>query len=137
MPENSVAIASPATRLLAYFIDTVYSFMAAIFLVIILPSTDSGAVIVGLLGLAHTLVGLYFWAQGTSPGKRTLGLYVYSSQTGRRLGFWPMLFRETVGKWISGAAMGLGYLWLVFDRHRQSWHDKLVSSVVLKGTDGL
>jgi len=42
-----------------------------------------------------------------------------------------MLVRETIGKLISGLVFSLGYLWLLWDKDRQTWHDKLVSTVVM------
>lgn len=141
MPANNIGVASPVTRFLAYVLDNIYTFTATMILVTLTARNAGGAdaflTLIGLLGTAHTLVGLYFWSQGTSPGKRTLGLYVYSTQSGQRLGFFTMLFRELIGKWISAVFFGLGYIWILFDPHRQGWHDKLVNSIVLKGTDGL
>jgi hypothetical protein len=34
---------------------------------------------------------------------------------------------------ISGQICGLGYLWALWDKQRQTWHDKVISSVVVKG----
>jgi len=43
-----------------------------------------------------------------------------------------MLVREWVGKLISGMVLSLGYLWILLDRDRQRWHDKLVSTYVIE-----
>jgi uncharacterized RDD family membrane protein YckC len=43
-----------------------------------------------------------------------------------------MLVREIVGKTISGAVFLLGYLWILFDRERQGWHDKLANTYVVQ-----
>ncbi|MCL6558264.1 MAG: RDD family protein, partial [Firmicutes bacterium] len=46
-------------------------------------------------------------------------------------GFLTMLIREWIGKWISGLILGLGFLWILFDRDNQGWHDKLMSTYVI------
>ena len=45
--------------------------------------------------------------------------------------FWTMLFREWIGKIISGMIFSLGYLWILIDKERQGWHDKLASTYVI------
>ena len=34
---------------------------------------------------------------------------------------------------LSAAALGLGYLWVAFDDRKQTWHDKIAGTVVLRG----
>src|SRR5690606_15441256 len=46
-------------------------------------------------------------------------------------GFLTMLFREWIGKWISGLIFGLGFLWILFDRDNQGWHAKIASTYVV------
>lgn len=123
--------ASPAKRLGAYALDGIYSFLAMMILGLFSPTGSDGGGVVLLL-IAYLILGLYFWSQGTSPGKMTLGMYVHNKSTGERLGFWSMLLRETVGKWLSGLFLGLGYLWILFDADNQGWHDKFVNSVVVE-----
>lgn len=127
----TTTLASPAKRLGAYVLDGIYSFLAMFVIGVFMPTDGVGEVSLTLLLIGYVVVGLYFWTQGTSPGKMTLGMYVYSQRTGQRLGFWGMFLREVVGKWISGLFFCLGYLWILFDDRNQGWHDKLVDSVVL------
>lgn len=51
---------------------------------------------------------------------------------GEPAGFGTMLVRETVGKFISGLVFSPGYLWIIFDREHQGWHDKIAGTVVLR-----
>ena len=51
--------------------------------------------------------------------------------TGKKPGFAQVVLRETVGKFLSGLLLGIGYLWLVFDARRQSLHDKLAKTYVM------
>lgn len=43
-----------------------------------------------------------------------------------------MLFRELFIKQISGICFGLGYLWMLFDQDNQTWHDKILNTVVVQ-----
>ena len=45
-------------------------------------------------------------------------------------GFMTMLLREWIEKWISGLILLLGFLWILFDKDHQGWHDKLMSTYV-------
>src|SRR5690606_17727183 len=99
----------------------------------LLGQRGGGGAIVMFLGAAYIVVGAYFWSKGTSPGKQTLGMYVYDKRTGYRLGFWSMAVREVIGKWISGLIFSLGFLWILLDDEEQGRHAKLVSAVVLEG----
>ena len=47
-------------------------------------------------------------------------------------GFFMMLVREWAAKWVSGLAFGMGFVWILFDRDRQGWHDKLMSTYVVE-----
>jgi uncharacterized RDD family membrane protein YckC len=84
----------------------------------------------GLL-LAYVFVALRLFARGTTTGKKLLGMYVIK-ETGQPAGFGTMLFREWIGKVISGAVLLLGYLWILLDKDRQGWLDKLASTYVIE-----
>jgi uncharacterized RDD family membrane protein YckC len=77
-------------------------------------------------------VQVFFWTKSTSIGKRILRMYVVNKDTEERVGFFWMLLRETVGKFLSSLVCSLGFIWILFDDNRQGWHDKIVSSVVIK-----
>ena len=127
-------LSTPARRLGGYLLDVLYSVIATFMMMLVAPSGQgAGPGVLPLLAIAYLLIGLWFWSQGTSPGKMTLGMYVYGKESGERLGFWSMLVREVIGKWLSGLVFSLGYLWILFDGDHQGWHDKLVASVVRDG----
>ena len=53
-------------------------------------------------------------------------------EDGRAAGFFAMLIRESIGKTISGMALSLGFLWILFDQDNQGWHDKLMNTYVVE-----
>ena len=42
-----------------------------------------------------------------------------------------MLIREWIEKVISGLILSLGFLWILFARDNQGWHDKLLGTYVV------
>lgn len=95
-------------------------------------SKDLGAVVAVLLPLVYIVWFLSLLRQGLTPGKKLLGLQVVNHQTGEIPGFGKMFIREVIGRFISGLFLSLGYLWAIFDKNNQAWHDKIAGTVVLK-----
>lgn len=91
----------------------------------------------GLLGLA-ALAGivLYFTLligrSGQTLGKRACGVRVVDASTGQPIGTGRALGRYLFSTFISGNVCLLGYLWALWDDRKQTWHDKVVSSVVVR-----
>jgi len=97
---------------------------------------DLGAAAAVLLPIAYLVWYLSLMRKGLSPGKQLLGLQVVRQQTGAIPGFGTMFVREIVGRFLSGLVFGLGYLWALFDKNAQAWHDKLAGTVVVARTSG-
>jgi uncharacterized RDD family membrane protein YckC len=133
-------LASPGRRLGAYFLDFIVPIAIGLFAFGIGVSGERASRGMGSSVAALLLIGYIVWAvvlffQGTTPGKRALRMYVVK-EDGRRAGFGTMLLREWIGKWISGLVFGLGYLWILLDKDRQAWHDKLASTYVVERQGG-
>ncbi len=137
--ESAARLASPAKRLGAYFLDGLIPFVAFISMLGVAgvgaaTGSEAGAGIGGLLFvvlfLGYLVWALMLFAKGTTPGKNMLGMRVVK-EGGERAGFGMMLVREWIGKVISGMILGLGFLWILLDKDRQGWHDKLVSTYVV------
>ncbi len=74
---------------------------------------------------------VYFHAVGgQTPGKMALGVRVVA-QTGAGAGTARSVFRA-LGYLFSFAFFAAGFLWALFDRRGQAWHDKLAGTVVLE-----
>lgn len=69
---------------------------------------------------------------GATLGKKALGLRVQNITTGENLNWVEAILRESVGRAVSIMALGLGYLWVFWDKDKQGWHDKIAKSVVVK-----
>src|SRR5947199_4405895 len=67
--------------------------------------------------------------RGQTLGKMAMGLRV-AGPDGGNPSFWRAALRETLGKLISGYALCLGYLWMLWDGKQQTWHDKMAQTLV-------
>lgn len=128
---NIGKLASPGKRLGAYVLDFVILFLAyATFIFFDIFARQMRHAVAAFL-VAYLILVSILYAKGQTPGKAVLGMYVVK-ENGQRAGFFTMLFREWIGKLVSGMLFGLGYLWILIDRDRQAWHDKLASTYVVQ-----
>jgi uncharacterized RDD family membrane protein YckC len=124
-------------RLAAYLTDT---------LVVLVLSSFYGFLI-GLLfnhltcGLQVLLLGAgvlgacayypYFWVRsGQTPGKRLLHLKVVRCD-GQPLS-WGTAIGRYLGYIVSALPLYLGFLWILWDRNKQGFHDKIAGTVVVR-----
>ena len=119
------------------------------------PESNEAASQVYLIGIVFQVCFYWVWnSLGWSPGKRLLGLRIVNDRgaaPGAGRGF-----ARTAGPMLAGAASGvlivvlsiglppqvavllgltpvlLNYLWPLWDTRRQTWHDKLASTYVVK-----
>lgn len=152
MQKNSgntqVAYAGFWVRLTAYLLDKILVF-AGLFLVRlmlnlfmyltegtwlggnILFSFTIKDIVLYLLGVSYFILCTYF--TGTTPGKRAMNLRVIS-KNGGKLTFFNVLYRETIGRFLSSFVLKAGYLFIGFDREKRGFHDMLADTRVVYGT---
>jgi len=133
-------LASPGRRLGAYLLDVVifgcligFSIVPVAGIIAHEELSDNQVIAVlicGMLFFAAVLWTLILFRNGLTPGKKILGIKVIK-EDGGRAGFITMLIREVVGKSISSLIFSLGFLWILFDRENQGWHDKLMNTYVI------
>jgi len=69
--------------------------------------------------------------KGQTLGKMAMKIRVQNLDTAANLTWVEAFLREVVGKFLSAVALLLGYLWMLWDPKKQTWHDKLGKSVVV------
>jgi len=126
-------ISSPFRRLGAFLIE---SFLNILFLVI-LPSslseplgTQMPYAVFGIY-ICYMVVKVYFWTRSTTLGKYLLHMRIVDTQTWEPIGFWRVVFRQTIGKFVSFAGLNLGFIWILLDSNKQGWHDKIAKCYVV------
>ena len=77
----------------------------------------------------------YFWTRrnGQTPGKFALGIRVIKTD-GSQLGDVDAVIRA-IGYHVSVMLFGLGFIWALFDKKNQSWHDKIARTYVVRANE--
>lgn len=73
-----------------------------------------------------------FWTyKAATPGKMLLGIKIIDAATGGKpsLGQW---IGRYFGYILSTIVFLLGYFWVIWDKRKQGWHDKLAKTVVVR-----
>ncbi len=74
---------------------------------------------------------IVFWATNGQPlGHRALGIKVVMLD-GSPLTYGKAILRF-IGYCLCDALLGIGYLWVIFDKNKQGWHDKIAGTIVVK-----
>lgn len=133
-------------RLAAYVIDSVI--VAIGLLVVRLAWIGIGALISGTILDENVLFHyslkdivlyifkvMYFalltWCTGTTIGKRLMNLRVVSADRNEKLSFVDVLYRETVGRFLCGISIWIGYIIVGIDKEKRGFHDMLCDTRVV------
>lgn len=125
-------------RLLAVILDgIVVSIPANIFAAILgsgLIVTDGGihfrfgSGLQAIFFIVYEALLIAYW-NGQTIGKKAMGIRVVS-KGGAPVSV-GMAFVRSIMKIVSGMALLLGYLWMLWDPNRQTWHDKVAETYVV------
>jgi uncharacterized RDD family membrane protein YckC len=119
--------ASFGQRLGAYLLDVIA--LAVIYFILLVISRPLAYAVGTILSLAYFT---YFEGSpsGQTIGKRLLGIRVIDFSAGGPVGY-GRAFVRWIARILSGIVCLLGYLWMLWDKEKQTWHDKLATTVVV------
>ena len=80
-----------------------------------------------LVSVMYFLIG---WSTGGTWGLRAFGLRLVNTATGGAPGLGSALARLIV-QYISAIPLYLGFLWMLWDDKKQTWHDKVAGTIVV------
>ncbi len=106
-----------------------------------------GAIVIGIAGaisdallilayLVYIVVGIGYYIYfeggptGQTIGKKVLNIRVMDINQGGPIGYGRAAIRYVV-RIVSAIPIYLGYLWMLWDSEKQTWHDKAASCVVV------
>ena len=95
-------------------------------------STGLAVVVYVLWFIAYIAYPVYFEGgpNCATPGKKICGIKVIDMNGGGPIGYSRATVRFLM-RIISGAVFYLGYLWMLWDKEKQCWHDKVANDVVV------
>lgn len=85
---------------------------------------------VGIISVAYYVY--FIGSCGQTPGKMALKIKVIKVDTQQVPGYLNAFLREAVGKFLSAIVLLLGYFWMLWDEKKQTWHDKIANTIVIK-----
>jgi uncharacterized RDD family membrane protein YckC len=120
--------ASFGRRFVAFLID--YAILIVIYFIVFAITNQ------GVSTLVSIAFGLGYFAfleggpRGQTLGKMALGIRVIDFNSGGPIGYGRGALRW-VGRILSQLVCFLGYLWMLWDKEKQTWHDKIATTVVV------
>jgi len=67
---------------------------------------------------------------GGTPGKLMLGYHIVDDE-GRHIGL-KQSFGRMLAQMLSALVLGLGFIWIAFDSHKQGWYDQIAATFVVR-----
>lgn len=114
-------------RFAAGLIDGIMLGVLSVVLQLIDPAL--GTVLGLVVGIAYYTL-LEGGAKGQTVGKMAVGIRVIDLARGGSIGPGRAFIRY-VGRIVSTIPLLLGYFWMLWDKEKQTWHDKFAGSVVV------
>ena len=86
--------------------------------------------------LINMIISIFYYiyfigAKGQTLGKMALNIKVVNEETNEAPGYLSAFLREFIGKFFS-LFFFLGFLWVIWDKKKQGWHDKIAHTIVVK-----
>ncbi len=130
-------------RLAAAIIDTVILGILAAILHYLIFGNSGLEIVIGPEGfniqsnsgwieqLLFLVITVFMWIKflGT-PGKLLLGCHVVDAESKQALQLGQAILRY-VGYFVSLLPLGLGFFWIIWDKRKQGFHDKIAGTVVI------
>jgi uncharacterized RDD family membrane protein YckC len=127
-------------RVWASIIDTILILIITMPLLLSVYGTgyfDSDKIIQGPLDffvswVFPAIAVILFWIyKSATPGKMAISSKIVNAHTGEKPSVGQFVGRY-FAYFISGIPLGLGIIWIAFDKRKQGWHDKLAGTVVIR-----
>jgi uncharacterized RDD family membrane protein YckC len=133
-PGETHELAGVSARLVAGIIDIFLSIvlLLLVYYILGLIVSDSQSIL-QTVGLGVPIAYQWYFLtrrDGQTPGKFGLGIRVIKAD-GTRLSDTDAVIRA-IGYNVSSFFCGLGYIWAIFDKNNQTWHDKLARTYVVR-----
>jgi uncharacterized RDD family membrane protein YckC len=125
----ALAYAGFGRRLLAVLLDGLILSLPAVGLGVAFFGRSGGSGSNLLLTILYEALLIALW-DGRTIGKLAMGIRVVTAD-GRPVPV-GLSFARAGMKLVSGAALGLGYLWMLWDPEKRTWHDKVAQTYVVK-----
>jgi uncharacterized RDD family membrane protein YckC len=115
-------------RFVASFVDGIL--LGVVYFVLAIIFSENAASGLNLVVSAGYYTYFEGGANGQTFGKKWLGIRVIDLSGGGSIGYGRGFIRW-IGRIVSAIPLLLGYFWMLWDKEKQTWHDKFAGSVVV------
>jgi uncharacterized RDD family membrane protein YckC len=130
--EMVLDLAGVGSRLISYLIDVII--LGVIGGVLNYASAGVGgtvgSIILFLGGLVSVAYYTYFFGNGQTPGMMAMKIKLIGTDGTYPIGYGKGFLRW-IGMIISAMVILLGYVWILIDKKKQGWHDKIAGTYVV------
>jgi len=128
-PQYTYELATVGSRFIALIIDNILLFVISLVIGFFLAIFNLDSFLIGvLINLGYHW---YFWTRrdGQTPGKSAVNIRVIKTD-GTPISDTDAIVR-VFGYYVSSIALGIGFLWAIFDANNQTWQDKMANTYVV------
>lgn len=121
-------------RFIAYICDAIMVSLVNLPVAILLASQDSiNDTTLRMVELVVSTAALAYWIgnKGGSPLRVRLGVLVVDENDGSFIGSQRAVIRIAMS-WVSGLVLLLGYISMLWNPRKQTWHDRVAHTVVVR-----
>jgi len=115
-------------RFAASFLDGII--LGVVYFIISVVISENAAAGLNLVLSAGYYTYFEGGTSGQTFGKKALGIRVIDLSGGGPIGYGRGFIRW-IGRIVSALPLLLGYFWMLWDKEKQTWHDKFAGSVVV------
>lgn len=140
--EEGLELATVGQRLSSFIVDLIVLSVIYIALIFLIDGEMGKEIVGGGIGeelqpahLIMAAIGIgyytYFFGKGETPGMRLVEIRLVRTDGVEPVGLYRGFLRW-VGMEISGIFLLLGYAWILFDKKKQGWHDRIAGTYVVR-----
>lgn len=123
--------AGAGARLVSYIIDYVILWIITGILALIFMAFGVAFVAASIVGLLISLgYFTYFFGNGQTPGMKVMKIKLCGTDGTYPIGYGKGFLRW-IGMLISALVIYIGFLWILIDKDKQGWHDKIADTYVV------
>ena len=123
--------AGAGTRLVSYIIDVIILWVIGAILGFIFMAFGAGYGAASIIGILISLgYFTYFFGNGQTPGMKVMKIKLCGTDGTYPIGYGKGFIRW-IGMLISALVIYIGFLWILIDKDKQGWHDKIAGTYVV------
>lgn len=133
--KSGMELAGVGSRFVSVIIDgiivNIIKYILIAIIMVMGVSFIEASLITGYISIPIVAVYLiYFFGNGQTPGMMAMKIKLIRTDRNPEIGYWKGFLRW-IGLGISALVLGIGYLWILIDKNKQGWHDKIADVYVV------